>query len=353
MARHLLARSTLFTSLALAFALGSPSHVGAPGAGIALAAHVRPMRNGELAFVDRGKHNSFYRIAVINPDGSGLRGLTPACTQSWCGMSSPSWSPDGASVAFLGQTPTGRNMSLFVVGSNGRGEKLLAHCGPGICGYWWKSRISWAPDGSRIIFAQRGWLAIVNVHTGSLHRVMSCTVPYPGPGAHGKPPTAGCSDWNPLWSPDGSRIMFSRTLYARHWSGVEYTMNPNGSGLKPLLGKVPTGATDFAWSPNGHSIVFDTGDTLHTVNADGSHLRLLLSGSRGSGPGVPSWSPDGTHILYFSTPGHAGAFRPEVWVMNAAGTYRRRLCITPSAVLPIGVRPPGHRMGSASSFPCS
>jgi Tol biopolymer transport system component len=245
-------------------------------------------------------------------------------------MSSPSWSPDGAHLAFFGETPTsGDNPALLVIGSNGRGEKQLARLvigsnGPGFP-WWWNSRLSWSPDGTRIIFAQRDWLAIVNTHTGTLHRVTSCAGPYPSTGDRGRPATKGCSDSNPSWSPDGSRIIFSRVLYSRHTAGSEYVVNPNGSGLKPL-GSVPAGATDFAWSPNGHRIAFDSGNNVYAVNADGSNLTLLVFGSRGSRASVPSWSPDGTRILYFSTPGCPNAYyKAEVWVMNTAGTHRRRL----------------------------
>jgi Tol biopolymer transport system component len=100
-------------------------------------------------------------------------------------------------------------------------------------------------------------------------------------------------------------------------------VNADGSGLRrlPQLGT----ASDPAWSPDGRRIVFDGSDKVYTINAEGSHLRLLVSGPPASGPGLPSWSPDGTRILYASTPGHAGHFRLELWLMNANGTGRRRL----------------------------
>src|SRR5206468_3970636 len=93
---------------------------------------------------------------------------------------------------------------------------------------------------------------------------------------------------------------------------------------KPL-GPLPAGARDFAWSPNGQRIVFDTANRIYALNPDGSRLTLLLSAARGSGTGFPSWSPDGRRILYFKTLSHSSTFKPEVWVMNAAGTQRRRL----------------------------
>lgn len=322
---HLLARSVLFTSLVLALSLGAPRHVGSPGAGMALAARAHLMRNGELAFVDRGMHNLFWRIDVFNPDGSGLRELTPPCTRSCTGIGRLSWSPNGTRLAFFRGTPThnaGVDTSLIVIGSNGGEEKQLARCGADGCSTL--SGLSWSPDGARIIFTLRGGLSIVNTRTGGPHQVTSCTVMYPRFGRL-QPGTTGCNDSNPSWSRDGSRIMFYRVRFSRQRSvGEEYTMNPNGSGLMPLA-PVPMGAADFALSPNGQRIVFDGVDSVYAVNADGSHLTRLVSGPRGSGPNVPSWSRDGTHILYLSTPGHPNAYREEVWVMSATGTQRRRL----------------------------
>jgi Tol biopolymer transport system component len=53
-----------------------------------------------------------------------------------------------------------------------------------------------------------------------------------------------------------------------------------------------------AWSPDGTRIAFvgGTDHDIYVIDADGSHLRRLTSGS--TQKGWPSWSPDGTHILY-------------------------------------------------------
>ena len=81
--------------------------------------------------------------------------------------------------------------------------------------------------------------------------------------------------------------------------------------------------------PDGRRIAFDTSgkttDRVYAIDANGSHPTLLVSGPIGSGPAVPAWSPDGTRIAYFNTPGHPDHYLAEVWVMNANGTQHRRL----------------------------
>ena len=80
-------------------------------------------------------------------------------------------------------------------------------------------------------------------------------------------------------------------------------MNIDGSGLH----RVTSGGgidREPEWSPDGKQLAFvrlanqtDYAGDIYIVNADGSGLRKLTSG------GEPSWSPDGTRLLYYAPPG--------------------------------------------------
>ena len=326
-------RLTAAGAVAVGLLLGMSSAQAGMMSSLSADASLHRMSNGEIAF-DNGAGPP--RLDVINPNGSGLRPLTRSCTTTTtnCVFRAIKWSPDGRKLAFLrgnaGGARTPAHLSLFVINADGSREKWLARCDPSGCGAFGGSRLSWSPNGSRILFSRGGSLTVVNTRTSRLRRITTCTGLHPG--SAGK---KGCSDSDPAWSPDGSRTLFSRWLFSQNASEL-IVMHPDGSGLRRITRPQTNGTNDSVWSPDGHSIAFDSsdrsGDRIHEVRADGSHLSTLVSGPPGSGPGVPSWSPDATHIVFFKTPrvpragpGHPPAFKPEVWVMTANGTRQTRL----------------------------
>jgi hypothetical protein len=88
------------------------------------------------------------------------------------------------------------------------------------------------------------------------------------------------------WSPDGSRIVFTRATA----NGQELmVMDADGGNPAPLgvAGARPR------WSPDGRTIAFNGSDGMITVvNADGTGARPLADGYNAD------WSPDGTHIAF-------------------------------------------------------
>ena len=129
----------------------------------------------------------------------------------------------------------------------------------------------WSPDGSRIAFSRedQGDLQVwVMDRDASGLRTL-------GQGL------------GPVWSPDGSRIAFSRSPIDE---GDLLVMDADGSGVTPLAG-----GSDFAWSPDGARIATVTGSSqpdLMVVDADSSGSTRLAAGQ------YPAWSPDGTRIAF-------------------------------------------------------
>src|SRR2546421_2874409 len=94
-------------------------------------------------------------------------------------------------------------------------------------------------------------------------------------------------EYLPLFSPDGSRIVFGRC----HGICDIVVINADGSGERTILHDGFPGA----WSPDGNRIVVAWDDGLYVINADGSGLVRVL------GPDfVTDWSPDGRQLMIVS-----------------------------------------------------
>ena len=269
-----------------------------------------------------------------------------------CIVQAFAWSPNGRWLAFLrgrqGGATVPTDLSLYVVDHDGAHERRLPGCGgpkwPS-CGDFFGSEPTWAPGSSQLIVTRRGRLLRFDVERGVYHRV-----------THGCRPRV-CFDMNPAWSPDGSRIVFARTQGPRARS--LYSVKADGSRLTRLT-DLPGWSDNPQWSPNGRRILFDnwdeSGRRIYVIAADGSGLTVLARGSRFSGPAFPSWSPDGTQILYLATQApHETRFGPgpdattELRVIDSSATNATRLYQFPGN-MPFDARPTWSPDGSYISF---
>ena len=124
-------------------------------------------------------------------------------------------------------------------------------------------------------------------------------------------------DGNPVYSPDGSKIAFDRTILGKTHI---YIMNADGTNPVKVTSDGPLPNASFhsypTWSPDGTRLAFmsDRDGTrkceIWVININGSGLTKLTTniqlGTDGFGPFFgwdqnPRWSPDGSRIAFDST----------------------------------------------------
>lgn len=175
-----------------------------------------------IAFdADRGRHRTDEGIYLMDARGAHLRRVTTLPADDANDLA-PRFSPNGKRLVFTRYRGTGRSeqAALFTVGVDGTGLRQVTsfaiHAGDA----------DWSPDGRRIVFeaypnpAAYGDVYVVSATGG---RPVNLT----------KNPVGQAGSADPVWSPDGTQILF---LDNRRVNGVGRTglatIRPDGSGRR-------------------------------------------------------------------------------------------------------------------------
>ena len=141
-------------------------------------------------------------------------------------------------------------------------------------------------------------------------------------------PSEGVWGVMPAWSPERTRIAYSRTsngeptVRAMKLDGTWSTWYGDGDNPR--------------WSPDGTKIAYQRTvgggpPQVYVINVLGTGRQQV--GNHPHGSSLPTWSPDGTKIAYSAASDIGSSHSSEIWVMNADGTDPRRLtdCYTNGA----------------------
>jgi TolB protein len=227
------------------------------------------------------------------------------------------WNPTKTMIAFQSSSETNfTEYDAYVMALNKSEFHHLVQTAP-------QFAPTWSPDGSQLVFASYvptgggGWTANVLVANADLTGVTNLS-------------QAQSWDYDLGYSADGTRILFGRdSSQVGGSSSTIWVMDANGSNKTNISNAGGTrGATEAdrsgTWSPDGTRIVFtrsnyalpsQNGD-LWAVDPDGGNLVQLTNTAVEESN--PLWSPDGTKI-YFSRCGNADCTTQDVWVMDADG----------------------------------
>jgi hypothetical protein len=235
----------------------------------------------EIVF-ENDDSSGFRNLAIIPQDGSEFRWITEY--DDLFAALYAEWSPDGTRVLFtLEDQQTGGHV-LHVADADGTGVEPLPRVSP----MFRESMPDWSPDGSKIVF----WGSTEDF---SESRIFIADIG----GSIAEPITSApsvCSgqeevawfDWQPQWSPDGSRIAYSTLFMCEPEATTNASdvriMNADGTGVV-LLTDSSEWESEPRWSPDGSRLVLiiDGIDGIAVMNSDGSGVAQVTN---------PGWTPD-------------------------------------------------------------
>jgi hypothetical protein len=243
----------------------------------------------QIAFVSNRDGN--FEIYKMNADGTNQTRLTTNTARD----DAPVWTADGSKIVFQrGGSSAGE---IYSMNTDGTAQKNLTN--------------DPAPDftpatsarGSKIAFGSErggsGGLFTMALNGRALTRVTT---------------TSG-TDGRPNWSPTGNDIVFLRDV-----TGTDddiYTVHSDGSGLRRVTNTPARDEVHPVWSPDGSKILFAACDglgcQLYESNPDGSGEQQLTSGSFGPPPSAPyaeSFDNNAVNPAFWTLFGGAGAGTP-------------------------------------------
>jgi Tol biopolymer transport system component len=265
--------------------------------------------------------------------------------------SRPSWSADGALIAFAGvagerlEEPS----AILIAGADGSGLRRVAGTSGGFDPIL-------SPDGDTVAFARTQARRRYRPGRGRVTVLRSTSVWLSdltgGPARRLTPWRNRLSQTPSSFFPDGSTLAITRKLKGRI-TAVALRLDGSGTAV------IARGAGEAVYSPDGNRVALITvgrrrgnGELTFTptelaiANADGSGLTRLTA-TRGKLELEPSWDPSGRRLAYTQLNAPGGeydllGFGDSIMEINVDGTCRTKVLSDPDLSLYGATWQPGH-----------
>jgi Tol biopolymer transport system component/DNA-binding winged helix-turn-helix (wHTH) protein len=276
-----------------------------------------------------------------------VRGVAQVTTSAGLDLY-PSFSPDGAHIAYSSDRSGRFEIYVKPLGAGGREVQVTADGADNLMP-------KWSPDGGRIAYHSRakGGIWLVPALGGAARQLTEFGS-------------------TPAWSPDGATLVFQSyagvDLGASSWGAMPpsalWTVPAEGGPAKPLTrpGAPPGGHGSPSWSPDGKRIVFGTYDLslseIWSVSAAGDTPTRVSAPQRG--PELffyydPVYSADGRFVHVSASPGAWLGFslwriRAPVGDDGAWGAPEQLPATLPGSVKHLAVSPDGRSLAYSASW---
>jgi dipeptidyl aminopeptidase/acylaminoacyl peptidase len=193
-----------------------------------------------------------------------------------------------------------------------------------------ESQPAWSPDGTKIAFTRRvdpaagfGEIAVMDADPLTDDAVNLTNTP-------------DFDEYQPTWAPSGLQIAFVRQVPGEVISDQPDIFVMDAGGENPInLTRADTSELDPAWSPDGSKIAFagvrEGGWEILTMDPSGMNEEVLTGDGVDAFDRAPDWSPDGTKIVFMKQSQAAGCCEPwEIWAVNSDGSGDTNLTNHPS-----------------------
>lgn len=219
-----------------------------------------------------------------------------------------SWSPDGSRLVYASDGIVGGD--LYSLRADGGELGRLTSDGG-------NDNPAWSPNGERIAYVHT---ERVRLPSGLFRLDAEISLVSAAGGDRRRLTNDAGQKYAPQWSPDGSRIVYSRlgpgsnfgTFVIEAASGRRLLATPGNRG---------------AWSPDGTRLAIETDRGIDVLAADGTRRRTVARRSALE----PRWSPDGTRLAFVrrqcvaSLKGICSTMFSSVYDVGAVGGAERRL----------------------------
>jgi TolB protein len=289
-----------------------------PGSGPSMPQHLP----GRLLFLNFGG-TPYSTLWTTRPGSTHMVQITHSRFNIW----SPAISPDGTQIAFNRSRGPHYSDVLVLAKPDGSDQRMLhSLCGHS-CTFF--DEMTWTPDGQTLLVLMATGVrpgltgAVWSIRIDGSHRTQ---LTFPGPSNS----EGGFDDHHPSVAPDGASFVFDRIDES---TGRHTTEISSIDGGAPVVVPIPDDLNpgDPTWTPDGSRILFQSppeptpghAQNFYTILPDGTGLQQITHYEDAPGKYVgvfhPCFSPDGR---YFSASELIGNDRPGDIAIYTANGHR-------------------------------